>query len=268
MKKLLSILVVMAVCVSLTACGGGPSNVDSSTKETSKENDSVQADAPREEPIEEEPEQTKAEEQKGESYEITYQNVRTWIDSIGVTWAQVIVEITNAGSENLYLSSGSFDLEDADGNLVTSKSLVSTYPNVLAPGEKGYMYEETVLENYSGDGDLTLSARPDVEKAKVDLIRYETTDVTVSDKEFGGVGVMGRVENTTDEAADGMVYIVAFFYDESGVPIGSAFTILSEDLEPGSKIGFEFTGFSLPDDITADAVASTTVYAYPLQYQF
>jgi predicted glycoside hydrolase/deacetylase ChbG (UPF0249 family) len=54
-----------------------------------------------------------------------------------------------------------------------------------------------------------------VKEATVDCIRYETSDVTISDEEFGGIKVTGRVENTTDE--DGSLVVVAvFLYDENG----------------------------------------------------
>lgn len=201
------------------------------------------------------------------AYEITYQNARTWVDSIGTTWVQVIVEISNTGSKNLYLGSGAYDLEDENGALVASKTMVSAFPSVLAPGEKGYMYEETTLDNFGG-GALTVLPRPDVSEAKVDLVRYALSDISISNGQYGGVSVLGRIENTTSEDTDGMVYISGFFYDANGTPIGSAFTILTDTIAAGDKIGFELSGFSLPDDVTVDIIADSIFYAYPLQYQF
>ena len=266
MKKLLALILAMILALSLAACGdtGGQHSGDPTQRPSQEQNGPSPAESKDTEPIE----SNEPVEPAGKPYEITYQNAKVWTNSIGTTWVQTIVEITNTSSKNLYLSSGSYDLEDADGKLVASQSLVSCYPSVLAPGEKGYMYEETTLDNYDGDGNLTILPRPSIDTAKVDLIRYNVTDVTISDDRFSGVKVLGRVENATDEATDGMVYIAAFFYDVSGTPIGSAFTILMEDIEAGAKIGFELSGFSLPDDVTADAVANTIVYAYPFQFQF
>lgn len=206
--------------------------------------------------------------QTGPGYEVTYQNARTWTDSIGSVWVQVIVEISNTGSENLYLGSSAYDLEDAGGALISSKTMVSTYPSVLAPGEKGYMYEETILDNYNGDGQLSVVPRLSVEESKVPLIRYDTSDISVSDGSYGDISVLGRLENTTSSSADGLVYIVAFFYDESGAPIGSALNILTDGLESGSKVGFELNEHSMPKDVTSQSIANTVVYSYPLQYQF
>lgn len=270
MKKLLAMLLCAMMMLSLVACGGsgGNSNSGNQHQNNGDQQNNTQNDQQQSENGNSDKQDNEQSGNQGEAaYEITYQNARVWTDSIGAKWVQSIVEITNTGSTNLYLESGAYDLEDSTGALVASQSMVSTYPNVLAPGEKGYMYEETTLENYTGDGNLTISPRPDVKEATVDLIRYDVTDISLSSDDFGGVKVLGRVENKTEET-ESMVYIVAFFYDAAGTPIGSASTILSEDLEAGAKIGFEISGFSMPDDVTPDVIANTTVYAYPLQYQF
>lgn len=253
MKKL-ALLLVLVLVLSLTACGNSqqptvdsaPSKAQTELAKSTVSESEVSDDA---------------------LYEISYANARVWKDSVGECWIQTIVEITNTSTTNLYLNSGSYDLEDASGALVASRSYVSTFPSVIAPGEKGIMYEETILDNYSGDGNLTVIARPSVEEAKVELIRYSVTDVSVTEDQYFGVNVLGRVENTTDEAAT-MAYVVAIFYDANNIPIGSAFTILLDELAAGSKVGFEFSGFSLPDDFTAANIANTVMYAYPEQYQF
>ena len=253
MKKL-ELLFALVLTLSLTACGNSEQPTATSALHESQAQVTESAAPESEAP-------------DGAAYEISYSNAKVWTNSIGTSWVQTIVEITNTGTTNLYLDSGSYDLEDSSGALVASRSYVSTYPSVIAPGEKGIMYEETTLDDYSGDRNLTVIARPSVEEANVDLIRYNITDVSVSDDDFFGVNVLGRVENTTDEAAT-LVYVVAIFYDANNIPIGSAFTILPDELAVGSKVGFEFGGFSLPDDFTAANIANTVLYAYPTQYQF
>lgn len=252
MKKKLSLFLVPVIALSLTACGGPAA--PSSSPATPATSGAVSTP---------ETEVT----QESVAYEVTYSNARTWTDSIGSTWVQTIVEIENTGTENLYLGSGAYDLEDGEGTLIAAQTSVSAFPDVIAPDEKGYLYEETTLDNYAQEGTLTVKPRPDVKEATVDLIRYDVTDVSVSDDTYLGVNVLGRVENNTDETGS-LVYVTAFFYDANNTMIGSAFTILTEDLAPGSQIGFEITSFSLPDDVTAESIAQTVVYAYPMQMQF
>lgn len=167
----------------------------------------------------------------------------------------------------MYLSSGSYDLEDASGKLIASSSMASTYPEVISPGEKAYMYEENMLDD-AVEGELTVLPRPDVKKAKVENIRYNVTDIEITSDKYGWLKAVGRVENTTEKDEDGMIYVVIILKDENGTPIGQVFTIIMEDLAAGAKIGFEATAMSLPDDVTADAVANYDVFAYPMQMQF
>ncbi len=263
MKKLWTILLTGMLVFTLVACD--VLETDMSETETTVSGD-TQA---QEETLETKPtaEPTpEATEVPAESHEITYNKTVTWTDSIGSIWAQTIIEIINTGSENLYLSSGSYDLEDANGALVSSRSMVSAFPDVLAPEEKGYLYEVTTLDE-APSGDLVAISRENVEKATVDLIRYDTSDVQISGTDYGDIKILGRVENTTDETTS-MVYIVAALYDAEGNPIAVEFTILSDELEPGDKIGFEFQSFSLPDSVTVDTIAGYTIYAYPMQMQF
>lgn len=255
MKKLVTLVLVLVLVLSLSACGSSETgaSLDSTASIVEEQPETDTTDSTNE-PV------------ASTNYEITDIRARTWTNSIGSVWVQTIVEITNTGSTNLYLSSGSYDLEDASGSLVASQTMVSAYPDVLAPGEKGYMYEETTLDK-AVDGELTVLPREDVEEATVDLIRFPVTEAEISDDTYGGIKMMGRVENTSAEEQS-LVYIVAFLYDSNGSCIGQVFTILTEELAAGDKIGFEMSGFSLPDDITSEAISDYVIYAYPMQYQF
>lgn len=262
MKKKSLLAVCLALLLLAVGCGAPssgsvtpPAASDSAAVPSSSLADSAAADSAPEEAV-----------ASQYAYETTYAQARTYTDSLGTVWVQVIVEIENTGNCDLYLSTGSCDLEDATGKLVKSLSMVSSYPDVLSPGEKGYLYEETMLDE-AVDGALTVLARPSVEKAKISNTRLATSEVELLTDSIGFLKARGRVENTTDEAQN-MVYVVLILKDGEGTPVGLLFTILSEELAPGDKIGFEASGLSLPDDVTVDSVASFEVYAYPMQMQF
>lgn len=266
MKKVLSIVMSLLLVVSLFGCSDS-SDSPNSTQDTKPDAaESTPQDGPdsSEEPSQD-PEPTPSNAQE-EAYEITYANARIYTDSIGSVWTQVIVEIENTGSADLYLSSGAYDLEDANGGLIASESMVSTYPEVISPGEKAYMYNETTLDD-AIEGDVVVVPRPSVDKAKVENIRYSVTDVNISDGQYGDLKALGRIENTSSEDSS-MTYIVIIMKDSAGTPIGQMFTILTDDLKAGDKIGFEMSAFALPDDIKADSVADFVAYAYPMQMQF
>lgn len=254
-KKILAFILAACLMVPLFACGNSGVENESKNPSDSAENTPEITPDPTKEP------------ENKEAYEITYSSVKTYTNSIGTTYAQVIVEIENTGTVDLYLSSGSYDLENADGKLIASSSMASTYPEVVSPGEKAYMYEENMLDD-PVEGELTVLPRPDVKKAKVENVRYSVSDVEIASDKYGWLKAIGRVENTTEKDEDGMIYVVIILKDANETPIGQIFTIIMEDLAAGSKIGFEATAISLPDDVTENSVASYDVFAYPMQMQF
>ena len=200
-------------------------------------------------------------------YEITYKNVESWINSIGTTWVQVIAEIKNTGTVPIYLSSSSYDLEDSTGQLIASKQYISTYPQIIKSGEKGYMYDETSLEN-AIEGKLNVIPRISAKKATVACIRYEVSEITISDTSYLGPKMSGRIQNTTTKDEDGLIYVVGILYNNDGNPIGVLYDIITENLPAGNKIGFEATSLSMPKTVNTSTIKTYQVYAYPHQYQF
>ena len=207
---------------------------------------------------------TTTEAKKEAAWEIVDTSVKTWVSSIGSPWVQVIVSIENTGDTNLYLSSGDCDIEDKDGKLVKAVKMVSAYPQIIAPGEIGYMYEETMLDE-EVKGELSIIPHPEVKETKLDLIRYDVSEVELKEDKYGYLKVSGRVENATKED-ESSIYVVAFLYDNNEVLVGSTFTFV--DLKAGEKRGFEMSGMSLPKDITEENVSKIEVVAYPTQFDF
>ncbi|MCL2493494.1 MAG: FxLYD domain-containing protein [Clostridiales bacterium] len=258
MKKVFVLVIAIAMLFAFTACGGRAAAPPAGGSPTAPGGSPTTPTTPGGSPT------TPA---KGEvAYKTTYSNARVWTDSIGSKWVQVIVEIENTGTVPLYLSSGSVDLEDSSGTLVKSLSLVSAFPDVIDPGEKGYYYDETTIDNEDVTG-LVVVPRPDVRKAKVDNIKFNVSEFSLSDDKYFGIHMIGRVENTSDEEA-GMTYVGAVLFDSNDTPIGLLYTIVSGKLEPGDKVGFEGSALTLPRDIKADTVARYEVFAYPSQMQF
>lgn len=200
-------------------------------------------------------------------YEISYKNVASWINSIGTMRIQVIAEITNTGTTPIYLSSSSYDLEDSNGQIISSKQYISTYPNVIKAGEKGYLYDETSLDNIVY-GQINVVPRISTKKATVPCIRYEASEISISDTPYYGPKIVGRITNSTDKDEDGLIYVVAILYNNSNIPIGVLTDVITDDFPKGTKIGFEATSLSLPDSITSTSIASYKIYAYPVQFQF
>jgi hypothetical protein len=201
------------------------------------------------------------------AYEITYTNATLHKDSIGSVWVNAIGEITNTGSANLYLSSGSIDLEDASGSLVEPIEMVSAYPEVISPGEKGYYFESTILDDVAADSSLSVVLHPDIAKATVDKINFPVTELKLVDSKYGGLNATGRVENTGSEG-ESLLYVAVILYGENDTPLGVLSTIIMDEVAAGDKVGFNATGSSFPDSMTADTITRYEAVAYPMQLQF
>ena len=252
MKKILALILCVCLVFALSACGSDSNEADAN----SNSNSVLQ-------PVSSENEVTK-EPEINPSCQYTVYPVKVWASSIGTPWAQVIIEVLNDGNCNLYLNSISVDFENASGALFATQSYINAYPQIIAPGETAYYYEEVMLDN-APSSDLTALPHLDIEAATVEKIQFPISDLSVSADAYGYIKAIGRVENTTAEEQN-LVKVAVMFYDENNEIIGIAFTYV--DIAAGDKVGFEVSGLSLPSDVTIDRIASYTAVAYPEQYQF
>ena len=202
----------------------------------------------------------------GAQWEVGQGKALTYTDSIGSTWVQIMVPVTNTGDRNLYMGSGTMDLEDASGHLVDSKSLVPFFPEVLAPGETGWYYEETTLDS-AVNSELSVVPHVDIKEAKVECIRYEASDIAFTDEKFGGLKATGRITNATDEDGS-LVHVVVFLFDAGENLVGQTYTILDGDLKAGESMGFSTSTFGTNDAVNVDTVTGYRLFAYPEQFQF
>ncbi len=185
-------------------------------------------------------------------------------DSIGSKYVQVYFSVKNTGKVNLYLGSGSADIENSEGSLEDTVSSISAYPDILKPGETGYYFERTLYDGTATTG-LKAIAHVDIEKASADCIRYKVSDISIKDEQYLGAKVIGRVENTTDEEGS-MVEVAALLFDTNGGLIGVEFTYLDGSFAAGDKKSFECS--SLNTSLKASDVSKYEVYAYPTQFNF
>ena len=202
----------------------------------------------------------------GAHWEEVSSGVKVWTNSIGTPWVHAWVEIRNTGDVPLYLSSGSMDIEDADGGLCQTLKSVSGYPQVLMPGEVGVFDECSMADEDLPTEGLSIYFRPPVEEAKVKPVRYDVTGVKVSTDKYKRTTAKGRVENNTDELADGIISVAVLCYDKDGSYLGILRTYLSDDIPAGERQGFETMSADWP--VTADDIAETVAFCYPQQFQF
>lgn len=202
----------------------------------------------------------------GAAYEIVYSKGKVYNTFLG-SRIYVIVQIENTGNESLYINNASVDIEDAKGHLVQTRSYLSAYPQVLLPGETALIAESISLDNDPGVNELSVIPHLNIDKAKVQCIRYKVTDESFTNDRYTGLKMTGRVENTTNQT-ESMVYVVVNLYDANHHGVGQLYTIITDDLRPGEKIGCSLSDLSASDTISIDSIVSYEIFAFPLQFQF
>lgn len=211
----------------------------------------------------------KEEKKAGFSYEITDTVFFTEKDSLGETNYYGIVEVTNTGDTNAYLDDCVFDFEDDNGHLLqTDNTMISSCPDIIAPGEKGYFYNSlggTINSEISTDNGLNFKPTETVVEATGDPVDYEVSDLSIVDDMFGPK-ITGRVKNTTDKD-DSMLYIQAVFYDNKNRPLAIMGTNVL-DLGAGQQKSFDITGLMLPESVKSGNYDHYVVMARASYYQF
>lgn len=189
-------------------------------------------------------------------------------DSYGDTRYEAIIEITNTSSDPLYLNDATFDLEDADGHLIQTDDMVSSAPSVIKPGEKGYFYNQFGADIDPSVDVSTIQFVPHykVEKANNLPHEYPLSDLSLGNDEWGGVKIVGRVLNDTDDS-DASVYIHALFYNAEGKIIGITGTNVYE-MPVGENSSFDISSMYAQTLLDAGSIADYKVIAQDYYYQF
>lgn len=214
---------------------------------------------------------TKAEEKA--EYEITHTTFVHYTNAIDKEEYCGIVEIKNTGSTYIYLEDCTFDLEDDEGHLLQSDQMVSKGPDVIAPGEFGYFFNNGYIDDgVSMDKGVNLvpNFKVDVSKKGKDaVVDYVVSDLDIRDNDYGmGIKVTGRVTNNTSEDTNSIgVKIIVVFFDSNGEILDVGFTY-PDEMAAGAKVSFEVSTMAGNTNVSKDNVADYKVIARSTSMQF
>lgn len=196
------------------------------------------------------------------TYTPTYGNPKDYI--------RIVTPVTNVGNRNIYCKDCTYDIEDADGNVLQSVSSVYCEPNVLKPGETGYFYKEIENSESIPDG-ATITAHPTIKKAtESDCIRYDVTKVSFKDDATYGLKALGKVTNTSDEAVS-YTEIVINVFDKNDEFVTTLSTSINKSINPAESISFEASNMLVMyrhEDFVAEDVGHYEAFAYKWQIKF
>ena len=204
------------------------------------------------------------------SYEITDTSFNYYTDSIGSVEFYGIIEVTNTGNTNIYLKDCTFDLEDNDGHLLQSESLISSCPDIIAPGEKGYFYNGIgsmfLDKDVSTDNGLNLVPHYKLIEANGDIVDYKVTDTALRKDDFDNAKVTGRITNSTDKDVS-LLYVEVLFKDASGKVLVITGTNVT-GIDAGSTTSFEVSTLFKNTAISFEDIADYEVVARKSHYQY
>ena len=168
-----------------------------------------------------------------------------------------IYEITNIGDKNLKLDSAQYDIYSTSGELMGSKDWVSCDPDVIEPGEKGYVWN-----NFKNTdlpiGNYEIQPIFKFERTNKEVHYFPISDLSIRKDEYFKVKIVGNITNdTSEEISD---YIVFLHYNSVGKVIAVHGTNVS-DVAPGTTQGFETSGIFLADYLTYDDLKNCKVIA-------
>ena len=190
--------------------------------------------------------------------------------------SELYLEVQNTGDKAVQMNGGLFELMDAAGNVVNSVDLKTydLYPEVLQPGEFGYLYRsvdltEATSSDYIGSYSVNVIGKG---KVDADVTRYPT---------------VARYESGTNSDGSRKDYIVAIITNNTDRTVYD-FDVGFEFLDASGNLVFTTTGYwtytgilanssievylDVPDNVTkywvennimpasANAVAFTTSY--------
>lgn len=181
-------------------------------------------------------------------------------NSYGQQSIQVCILIENTGNTNLNLGSAQIDVENGKGEIVAIENYVTGYPQIIKPEEIGYYYAEIGCSDQDISQELVITPHFNVKKTNIKPIRFEVTNVTLSD-ESPRIYARGKVTNSTSKNYTSC-RVAVILYDENYNVIGIADTV--ESYNAGETKGFEAVYYSYFGETTAD-VYDYGVIAYPYQ---
>jgi hypothetical protein len=256
---------ILALALTLTACGGGTAanNAASAEKSTSSTTETAASQSTQSETSATDNKSETANKESSDSpYATTIAQFHRYTNSSGKNCYSGIVEVTNTSNDNLRLKSGNFNLEDENGSLLATNSATNVCPRIIAPGESGYYaYHGYLPEGITPDTPQNVNLVPEleIEETEQEPLDYEVTDTKMT-KDGLFTKVIGRCKNTSTKE-DHSLFISVEFFDANGQILGITGTNKLMGIKPDEQKTFEVSTVMLPTYISKDQIAGFKVIA-------
>lgn len=167
---------------------------------------------------------------------------------------QVIVPVRNAGAGWIELprSTSTYRVVDGAGREIASGLFTAALPEVIGPGEIGYLIETVSSAFVVGRGERAVQADIKAVATERPIARLSVDALKASTAPDGGLRVTGRVRNV-GSSATGWVMAGAIVLDRTGRPLGAAYDPgRIGTIQPGASATFD-TSYPGAPPMTANA---------------
>ena len=266
MKNFVSLFLVLCLLLCLAACQREPADPipvpESSTQPSSAQ--AVETEPSEEIPSQESEESSSQESeesspQETEPYSISNCQAYAYRTDSGSICAFLTATVTNTGTDTLFLDYAECTLTDAAGETVAYADYVAAYPQIIAPGEKGYYCEIIPLDVAEAD-EFNLSIAENIVTTDAAPTQYDVSEVRVETSPYGYAVSSGTVKNNTQADGD-LVCVCTLLFTADEIPCGFILGYLDDALKAGQSAEFSYEGSMLPPNVLTELTDHHTVYA-------
>jgi len=179
--------------------------------------------------------------------------------SYGNPYVSAYSAFKNNSDVTVKITDAVIEFTDEGGNLLTIDSYPDCIPEVIKPGQIGYVYTgRKSLEGIDITKGLAFKAEGVVEKVDKPY-EIEVSDIVpnITDSNLYPLSVVGRGTNNSDRDVD-LAKIGVISYDKDGKVIGLGYTF--ESFAAGQTKAFEYSGNLMSSDYSGSMVDSVEVY--------
>ena len=154
---------------------------------------------------------------------------------------EVYAEVSNTGDKPVSFNGGLLELFDPNGDSIESTNLYSCYPEVLEPGETGYLYvsqyvEEATNKQDIDDYSLTVTGKSQSDKKTVRLKSEGSFGEYQMSEYFSSYGTNALITNTSGEPAKDITVVYALFTEDDKLIYVNSTVLYNATLPPDQMI--------------------------------
>ena len=164
------------------------------------------------------------------------------VDSYGV-YGYGFARVENTGDKPVVFSAGLLEIYDANGDTLTSTDYISYYPDVLQPGDVGYIFSYDSVDDAESIDDvddymLTVTGK----STDNEVVRYPATgsfQENVQISEYSSANyISAEITNDTDETVYDMDVVIALLDAEGNIMMVENNAFYNVGVTPGSTITY------------------------------